>query len=116
MHTPWLVKQIKDMKPTVVCSLGNYATKFFLADGVVENMDKQPGITSVHGKVREMEFSGVKIRLIPLFHPAAIIYNQKLKPLWEEDMILVKNEISKSVIKPAVKDMKIVKNEIEKKD
>lgn len=92
-HTPWLVKQIKDMKPAVVCSLGNYATKFFLADGVVENMDKQGGITSVHGKAREMDFCGLKIKLIPLFHPAAIIYNQKLKPLWEEDMILVKKEI-----------------------
>ena len=28
-HTPWLLKQIKDMGPGVVCSLGNYATKFF---------------------------------------------------------------------------------------
>jgi uracil-DNA glycosylase len=95
MHTPWLVKQIKDMKPSVVCSLGNYATKFFLANGIVEDMDKQAGITSVHGKVKEMEFYDVKIRLIPLFHPAAIIYNQKLKPLWEEDMEIVKKEISK---------------------
>ncbi len=98
LHTPWLVKQIKDMKPEVVCSLGNYATKFFLADGIVEDMDKQVGITSIHGKVKEMDFHGVKIRLIPLFHPAAIIYNQKLKPLWEEDMVLVKEEIQKSLL------------------
>jgi len=97
LHTPWLVKQIKDMKPSVVCSLGNYATKFFLADGVVENMNKQVGITSVHGKVKEMVFYGVKISLIPLFHPAAIIYNQKLKPLWEVDMEIVKREICKKV-------------------
>ena len=95
-HTPWLVKQIKEIKPNVVCSLGNYATKFFLADGVVENMNKQVGITSVHGKVKKMEFKGVKIRLIPLFHPAAIIYNQKLKPLWEADMGIVKKEIGKA--------------------
>lgn len=111
-HTPWLIKQIREMKPIVVCSLGNYSTKFFLANGVVENMDSQPGITSLHGKTRDIEFMGLKIKLIPLFHPAAIIYNQKLKPLWEEDMILVKEEISKSVIKPTVKDMEIVKKEI----
>ncbi len=92
-HTPWLLKQIKIIKPTVVCSLGNYSTKFFLANGVVEEMDKQPGITSLHGKVREMVFEGLKIKLIPLFHPAAIIYNQKLKPLWEADMEIVKKEI-----------------------
>lgn len=95
MHTPWLLKQIREMKPLVVCSLGNYATKFFLANGNVDEMDDQLGITLLHGKVREMDFFGLKIKLIPLFHPAAIIYNQKLKPLWEADMEIVKNEIAK---------------------
>ncbi len=93
-HTPWLLKQIKDMKPKVVCSLGNYATKFFLALGNVEEMKKQPGITSVHGKSQIIEIEGVTFKLMPLFHPAAIIYNRtKLTPLWEEDMEIVKKEI-----------------------
>jgi len=93
-HTPWLLKQIKDMKPKIVCSLGNYATKFFLAKTNVDDMKKQPGITQVHGKVQEIEIDGLKIRLIPLFHPAAIIYNRtKLTPLWEQDMEVVKKEI-----------------------
>jgi DNA polymerase len=92
-HTPFLIKQIKVIEPKVVCSLGNYATKFFLSNGVVEEMDKQPGITSIHGKVREMDFLGLKIRLIPLFHPAAIIYNRKLIDDWNADMEVVKKEI-----------------------
>src|SRR3989344_5613594 len=37
-HTPWLIEQIKKMKPTVICSLGNFSTKFFLAEGNLENM------------------------------------------------------------------------------
>ena len=68
-HTPWLLKQIKDMNPKVVCSLGNYATKFFLSLGNVDEMKSQPGITQVHGKVRKIEMDGVKFKLIPLFHP-----------------------------------------------
>ena len=113
-HTPWLLKQIKDMRPKVVCSLGNYATKFFLAGGNVDKMNSQPGISQVHGKVREIEMGsksslsdyenlqlgeklqakGIKFKLIPLFHPAAIIYNRtKLTPLWEADMEVVKKEI-----------------------
>lgn len=92
-HTPWLVEQIKEIKPKVICSLGNYSTKFFLADGNVDNMNKMPGITQVHGKVKEMEFHGLKIKLIPLFHPAAIIYNRNLMDLWEKDMEIVKSEI-----------------------
>ncbi len=94
-HTPWLLKQIKEMKPKVVCSLGNYSTKFFLAGGDVGLMNEQPGITSIHGKAREIEIKGVSFKLIPLFHPAAIIYNRtKLTPLWEEDMEIVKRVIS----------------------
>ena len=93
-HTPWLMRQIREMKPKVICSLGNHATKFFLSGCNPEDMDKQPGITSVHGKVRVIEVDGMKIRLIPLFHPAAIIYNQKLKVEWEKDMEVVKKEIS----------------------
>jgi uracil-DNA glycosylase family 4 len=91
-HTPWLIEQIKQIKPKVICSLGNYATKFFISEGNVDLMDKQPGITMLHGKVRFVEINGLKIKLIPLFHPAAIIYKRDLIPLWEKDMEIVKKE------------------------
>jgi uracil-DNA glycosylase family 4 len=106
-HTPWLLKQIKEIRPKVVCSLGNYSTKFFLAKGNVDEMKKMPGISLVHGEAREITFRGatgngqqaegedITFTLIPLFHPAAIIYNRtKLTPLWEEDMGIVRNFIS----------------------
>jgi len=103
-HTPWLIKQIKEMKPEVVCSLGNYATKFFFAGLNPEEMKKQPGITQVHGQVRIIEFEGLKIKLIPLFHPAAIIYNRKLIEHWDKDMEIVKKEINLN--NPAGEDVK----------
>ncbi|PIN93998.1 uracil-DNA glycosylase [Candidatus Pacearchaeota archaeon CG10_big_fil_rev_8_21_14_0_10_31_24] len=93
-HTPWLIEQIRVMKPKVVCSLGNYATKFFLAGLNPDKMKEQLGITQVHGKVRVIEFEGITFNLIPLFHPAAIIYNPSLIPKWEEDMEIVKKEIA----------------------
>ena len=89
-HTPWLLKQIKEMKPKIICSLGNYATKFFLAKTNVDEMKNQPGITQVHGKIQEIEIDGLKIKLIPLFHPAAIIYKRNLEPEWLKDMEIVK--------------------------
>ena len=95
LHTPYLLKQIKVIKPSVICTLGNYATKFFLANFEVEKMDKQEGITKVHGKTRVIDFEGMKIKLIPLFHPAAIIYNRGLIIEWEKDMEIVKKEIGK---------------------
>ena len=92
-HTPYLLKQIEVIQPKVICSLGNYATKFFLSGCDVALMDKQPGITSVHGKVKMISLGGREVKLIPLFHPAAIIYNRALLPLWEKDMEIVKGEI-----------------------
>jgi len=94
-HTPFLIEQIKIIRPKVVCSLGNYATKFFLAGLKPDAMDMQPGITQVHGRLKEVEFDGIKFKLIPLFHPAAIIYNRKLIPLWEKDMEVVKESLGK---------------------
>ena len=95
-HTPWLIEQIKQIKPKVICSLGNYATKFFISEGNVDLMKKQPGITSVHGKIRFVNIGGIKVKLIPLFHPAAIIYKRELTPLWEKDMEIVKKEVEQS--------------------
>ena len=97
-HTPYLLKQIMIIRPKVICSLGNYATKFFLAKCNPDEMNKQPGITKVHGKVKIIEIDGLKIKLIPLFHPAAIIYNQKLKDEWEKDLLIVKQELSQKTI------------------
>jgi len=93
-HTPWLLKQISEIKPKVICSLGNYATKFFLARGNVDEMKNMPGITSVHGKAQMITMDGITFKLIPLFHPAAIIYKRSLADDWEADMEIVKREIS----------------------
>jgi uracil-DNA glycosylase len=95
-HTPYLIEQIEIIKPTIVCSLGNYATKFFLAGGNVEKMKEAPGITTIHGQARMIKINNYEIRLIPLFHPAAIIYNRKLTELWDRDMEIVKKEIEEN--------------------
>lgn len=92
-NTPWLLKQIREIKPKVICSLGNYSTKFFLAKCNVDDMDKQPGITQLHGKVQKIKIDNLDIKLIPLFHPAAIIYNRSIEPLWINDMNVVREEI-----------------------
>ena len=97
-HTPWLIEQIKQIKPKIICSLGNYSTKFFLSDGNIEEMEKMPGITQIHGKIKLLDFHGLKIKLIPLFHPAAIIYKRDLIGLWEKDMEIVKAETRQKIL------------------
>lgn len=95
-HSPFLLGQIEIIRPKIICSLGNYATKFFLSGGDVEKMKLQPGITQMHGKVQSINFRGIPIKLVPLFHPAAIIYNHSLIFAWEKDIEIVKTECSQS--------------------
>jgi uracil-DNA glycosylase len=60
--TPWLVEQISFIQPKLVVTLGNFATKYVL--------QTQRGITSVRGRV--YGWHGRKV--IPTFHPAAILH------------------------------------------
>ena len=60
--TPWLIETISIVQPVVVVTLGNFATKFVL--------NTSRGITSVRGGV--YGWHGRKV--IPTFHPAAILH------------------------------------------
>jgi uracil-DNA glycosylase family 4 len=59
--TPWLVEQISSIQPVVIVTLGNFATKFVL--------ETQRGITKMRGSI--YPWHGRKV--IPTFHPAAIL-------------------------------------------
>jgi DNA polymerase len=59
--TPWLVEQMSLIQPSVIVTLGNFATKFVL--------QTQTGITRMRGSV--YPWHGRKV--IPTFHPAAVL-------------------------------------------
>ncbi|MBM3147717.1 MAG: uracil-DNA glycosylase [Actinobacteria bacterium] len=63
---PYLEAQIALIRPVVICSLGNFATK--LLSGA------QSGITKVHGVPQTREVGGHRFHLYPIFHPAAALY------------------------------------------
>lgn len=73
-----LDKQIEEMKPKVIVSLGRHSGKYLFEKYELEF----PGIGEAHGKAFETKKG---IVLFPIYHPAAAIYNQKLKKDLEED-------------------------------
>ena len=60
--TPWLVEQVSLIQPSVIATLGNFATKFVL--------NTQQGITRMRGHAYPWHGRTV----IPTFHPAAILH------------------------------------------
>ena len=74
---PYLMAKIELIEPSVICTLGNFATK--LLSGSSE------GITRVHGRARLRELGGRVVRLYPLFHPAAALRTPRVKEQLRED-------------------------------
>lgn len=86
-HTPFLLRQISVINPRVVCTLGNYATKFALAGFKTEGMNKIKGISSLHG----VPVSVGDLIVFPLYHPAAMLYNGSLRDILVSDFLKLKD-------------------------
>jgi uracil-DNA glycosylase len=86
-HTPYLIEQIKTIRPKIICTLGNYSTKFVLAHFNIPNMKNIAGITQLHGKSNALNIEGMEFNVIPLYHPAAMLYNPNLRAILAEDFL-----------------------------
>jgi len=75
--TPYLRQQVRAIAPPILVTLGNFATRFIL------KTDR--GITGLRGQVH---ITG-PFSVLPIFHPAAAIYDQAKKPIMERDFILL---------------------------
>ena len=72
-----LFRQVELVRPIVVATLGNFATK--LLSG------KPLGITRVHGYEQETTLGGRSVLLYPLYHPAAALYTPRMLQVLEQD-------------------------------
>ncbi len=104
-HTPYLIKQLKTIKPKVVATLGNYSTKFILSGCKPDEMKKIQGIASLHGKPKKLVFNDIEFVVVPIYHPAAMLYRPQLKEDLENDFKTMKKIIDgKLNIERAQKD------------
>lgn len=97
-HTPYLVEQIKIIQPKIIVTLGNYATKFILGGCTVEGMAAVNGITTLHGKEKRAIIAGKEYRVIPMYHPAALIYDRSLRTAADEDFRKIKDAIGQKTL------------------
>lgn len=82
---PLLELEIDQVKPIVIATLGN--TPLYAVTG-----DKSLRIGNVHGQ--QLAMKQQESILFPLYHPASLIYNQKLKEAYEEDIIKLADIVS----------------------
>jgi len=84
----YLESQIETIKPKIIGALGNYAVSHILKQ---YNLDDQiQGISKIRGKIFEARASFGKIRIIPLYHPAVVVYNANMKDILKKDFKILK--------------------------
>lgn len=77
---PYLVRQLEIIKPKVVITLGRHSMEYFLPDAA---------IGSVHGQSHRVAMKEGEFTVIPLYHPAAALYNGSLRQTLIEDFLRV---------------------------
>lgn len=75
--TPWLERQLEAIGPDILVTMGNFATRFILHT-------KEP-ITQLRGKVYDID----TYKVIPTYHPAAVIYDRSKTEVLEQDFDLI---------------------------
>jgi uracil-DNA glycosylase family 4 len=73
----YLFRQLELIEPRVVCTLGNFSTKLLRGDPT--------GITRLHGREEVRRVGPRRVRLYPIYHPAAALYTPKMLEVLRED-------------------------------
>lgn len=73
--TPHLLAQLEIIRPKIIVTLGNFSTKFIL--------NTEEGISKLRGTVKE---SPLGYKVIPCYHPAAILRNMNLIGEFKSDI------------------------------
>lgn len=88
IYAPFLDQQINVIQPKVIATLGRYSMGYIL-----DKFDVLEAVNSIsqnHGQIFETNASYGKIKIIPLYHPAAAIYNRASIDIHKKDFQVLK--------------------------
>lgn len=87
-YAPFLDRQIDTIQPKVIATLGRFSMEYIMRKFGL-SLALEP-ISRAHGKAYDAVASYGPIKIVPLYHPAAAIYNQALKATLLEDFKILK--------------------------
>lgn len=73
---PYLVRQLDVIQPKLVVTLGRHSMEYFLPN---------QKISAIHGQPKRTQFGERKQVIMPLYHPAAALYNGGMRETLLED-------------------------------
>jgi uracil-DNA glycosylase family 4 len=88
LYAPFLLRQINIIKPPVIATLGRFSMDFILEHFDMDQRGQRIG--RLHGQVLKASASYGQISVVPLYHPAAALYNNQLRDTIEADFQVLK--------------------------
>ncbi len=90
---PYLWRQIKLIKPKMIVALGRHAARTLYGRAGL----KWTNMTRDHGRIVEAVLEGNRVLLAVTYHPAAALYNPRLRSKLEEDFKKIFEEYGRKV-------------------
>lgn len=85
---PWLLEQIKIIKPKLIVTLGRHSMNNFLP---------RQKISEIHGQAKRREIEGVGLQVFyVLYHPAAALYNGSMREILIKDFKKIPKVLEKA--------------------
>ncbi len=84
LYGPFLIRQLEAIQPKVVATLGRHSLQYLLQYFGAPEFGQT--ITKLHGRVIPVKASYGPLTLVPLYHPAAALYNPNLRAVQLEDI------------------------------
>lgn len=80
---PYLISQVKIISPRVILTLGRHSTSLAFSWAGLPFRS----IMAVRGRPRRLNIHGLSVLVVPTIHPAASLYNPRLRSLLYEDVL-----------------------------
>lgn len=93
VYAPFLDRQINIIQPKIIASLGRFSAEYMLKKFYLEN--KIRSITALHGTPVDAKAEYGVIKILPLLHPAVVVYNRGKKETLMEGFYTLKKLIEK---------------------
>jgi uracil-DNA glycosylase family 4 len=83
LYSPFLERVLDIIRPRVIVTLGRFSMRYILAK--YNAPEAELPIGTLHGKSVRTAAPYGEVTIIPLYHPAAALYNGSLKAVLQED-------------------------------
>ncbi len=91
-YAPFLDRQIEIIQPQIIATLGRFSMKY-IVEKLCPNQLLNMSISALRGHIIEGKTIYSQIKIIPLYHPAATLYNPALKEDLKKDFQVLKKEV-----------------------